>query len=1112
MSFSFKSLALAVTGLALSASTAGATQVTVDFDDLPANTELSTQYQGVGITDFSQTAAMESATSEGCVAPRVSNEHPGGAEPPSLPHWARFGKTGSQEFPDYVFCVRFADPQTEIQYRLSHGARLWYQRQNGAIVGPVSQSAGAKTLNYGGGASTTRIVGIHLEDQITNEPVWLDDLTYDSTAVPPPDWSAQPDPTAGVRAGSEAFQAIRVKHKFGDTTGTAFSIVPGTLPAGVSATINPASLPSGTTADQSVSVKLTAALDAVPGDFSYTVKIDPASGADRFLDVPAKVTAAIELQFAGKTARQSQNVEGFDAQAPTCDEITYSLNVRIPASASPDPGPVKIDVQGNNVPGGAIASGDGTKTVDVPADGTLVQLPRTITWAALGELSPQARLEAVAYYANAATPTFARIRSKLAVAQTKIDDVVELDPANDRTRPYVSAPRWDKQAGLLRIRGNRLCPGSMVLVGASAPAPLASISADHTEATVRIPRDATPSRGGGVKPLPPKADGAFLGLRVVAPNGVTTYGGAASFQLARASSLFAFKNAKTEKGITWKRWVEAYGSDQLELEVDPCGVMTFGLVDCTITKVPDPMQVLVWKIGYADFGKKGLCFGHVMVSDWLERGRLERAPLAAAGKSGGDNFSMADTPTPALQAEIERKFVLQAAPGYMLLNDNGQVKTFDALVKRLKDIFVAARDPWVSVWRSGKGHIVRATNIRLAGNKLTIETADSNLPFTADEASSVQKHKAAMDNSVIEVEKLSDGGYKFDLVSLEDFAGSTNIGGNGIRIVDPADVPTKFKSPLTAAGLLANAYIAASDGGDAQLVDEQGKPLPDVNVSPRLGGLGGLDGADLSVQSTRTVFLQQSRPGGQVVKRGGTLAALDGSVAPSARAAQAGAGQKLGLEGDGTALSPGGGTLAVANEKGAERRMVTVSGPVGTAVDVSAGGASVAVTGGSGNVALTLLRAGRRSSPPPLALPSVRLARGDRVTVPGKAFRARPGQVVELRLRRKGRTRSLRLRVKPGAKLVRSLTARVTRRRIAASSRFARLDELGTAVLGWRVVRSGRTIARGQSVAGDAAKTAGRMTLTVARALRRRDRVVVTAVARRGDGAGSAATRTVTVK
>ncbi len=245
--------------------------------------------------------------------------------------------------------------------------------------------------------------------------------------------------------------------------------------------------------------------------------------------------------------------------------------------------------------------------------------------------------------------------------------------------------------------------------------------------------------------------------------------------------------------------VQAYGTDQTYIHIDPCGFFTLGFGHCSVDVVPDPTAYIFLGIAQASM-ESGTCFGFSLSTQRLLEG-IDSLP--------GNLPSIFDQPAPdtdhdaqanhgvqpvldLLKADhlmqLSDEFLTQWGPTAQALQISDPSTVTPALAGEIEKVLSAGRFPLIEMNDNGEGHVVIAYDIVQTGTgTFDVYVYDSNDQFQPSENTDGSGHASAVNNAVIH---LTTNG-QWSLASTPEKDGTTPFHGGpgGLVVTDPQIIP-----------------------------------------------------------------------------------------------------------------------------------------------------------------------------------------------------------------------------------------------------------------------------------------------------------------------------------
>ena len=593
-----------------------------------------------------------------------------------------------------VFAGLFVPPATPV------AARLVAFRANGTVAAtgaamPISQQGFTTPVHVASAAADIASFELRLEGTgAVGAALGFDDLTIEYPANSLPDFSltAASGPFA-VLQGKSTDVPVQLTRLNG-SNGNIHMSVTG-LPTGVTAQVIPAAVP-GTQGN--ATVRLTAGPNAPPFEVprSITIRADPQGNANV---APVARSIGVLLRVAGNFSLQGPAGE---TEVPTCAGVdvpfkllrdrAFTGTVALTAEDLP-PG-----VTAQFLPGASIPPGGGFNV-----DATL-RLRGSVAAIAAKEVTIRAE-------SPGSPARTIKVKLKPAVPSAELESTLGL------------TPRHLTPGTQLRLRGNGLCPGTVLRVGnvlAEAPT---TVDPDGRGLTFNVPRLATT---GPVTVVPPPGSSEYVTNNTLVIRSVRNRFG------------FKFVNYGFDK-LAIDELTDLVGHDDLFITVNPC--WPWG--SCSIvTGILDPSAAVIWGVVNLTLraGGGGHCLGMVRATQELMGGRV---PLNRFGSG-----SIWDIPAFAGPGDEELKSFLDSRQALQITAEYIQAFVFRNRrvafqVGEIEKELRAGREPGV-VMLDGhlSGHQVRAYDMEpRPDGGVDILVYDPNRPFTLNEDGNAITHR-----------------------------------------------------------------------------------------------------------------------------------------------------------------------------------------------------------------------------------------------------------------------------------------------------------------------------------------------------------------------------------
>jgi hypothetical protein len=357
------------------------------------------------------------------------------------------------------------------------------------------------------------------------------------------------------------------------------------------------------------------------------------------------------------------------------------------------------------------------------------------------------------------------------------------------------------------INGAGFCPGSTVTFGNSdGVATPTSINPQGTQLTVNVPPLATSGQ-----------------VTVTSAGATGTAPSTMSIDTYRNVNGYQFHNY--DPSIDFEQLTDAFGENQTYDTIDLC--WPFG---CNV-KFRDPFAMLLNAFANATLDS-GACFGISLSSQrFLEGDRFldEFPPGHASSIFGLDSRS---GPSGELTNFINAMHVSQLSTEFLghylaraaALGIEGGAAGSATIFNEISEVLRAGRHPLVALAEGTTGHVVVAYNLEGAPGNYSIDVYDSNLPFNegGNEETEGSHHHDNYIASRISVN--SDGEW-----SLPSSGMHGNI--NGIVVTDPGQLPLHPTIPTGLGILKALGGIIFGSAGPGSTTEQGATPPPPSTVT-----------------------------------------------------------------------------------------------------------------------------------------------------------------------------------------------------------------------------------------------------------------------------------------
>jgi len=826
--FGFRAWLVVVIAMAALASpaVAAAASTTLDFEGLAPGTQVSNQFDGLGI-DFVNgviggsfndlvygdgVACYPVVTAVGAAAhsgTQVGDIGCADGEFPDSSVWANLADTASQVSLYAGFAPNYSSPPTSAQVTLA-GYDI-----TGAVVdhqtATIQAGSGTQTLLSVSSPSTANIVafGVFSNDK----GVQIDDVNFQTPSGLTPDFGISPQGgSVQPLQGGSATDTINIKRVNGSTGAVTLSA--SGLPAGVHASFSP-NPATGNSAIMTITTDPSAAAATSGTIPSFTITGTPDSSTVG--TVPRTASELVEVIPFFTLTEPSVKV-------PPCSTLQVPITVQAAAGFS---GTVGLSASGGPSDDQASFS---PATLSYPS-----QTKSVLTITSQSDVSgPAGTISVTAAGSNGISDTWHVPVTRVAPSITSLTDSSNQPLSGGLTPQGASSG----EGTIVIIHGQGFCPGSTVEFGnAEASAVMQGpftdgLGPDGDETAIRayVPSLATT---GNVYVVP--ADGSLNSLGTAsAPFTVDSY---------RDTDGFAFDNSDKFQsnvgGYSWSDVVDVFGYENTHISVNPC--WPFG--DCSIvTPVPDPLAAIFWGVVNDLGGSGGQCFGFSLASQRLLHGdqTFSAFPLQPGvsqdsvwnlngpdpgGGASGASGSVAHFIHLMHMEQFSRQalaFWLEKATGNAI---NGSQTS---LMNDVTSALNSGDHPLVEIRDGTQGHAMVAYAVDQADGNTSVGPGDRvidvynpDAPFTtAENATSGTTHQQTLATSQIIVHP--NGHWEFKGFSPE------YSGGPGSLVVLPySTVPVQPSLPINISDIVSLVFGSAtatqvSDGNGHQLLSANG--------------------------------------------------------------------------------------------------------------------------------------------------------------------------------------------------------------------------------------------------------------------------------------------------
>ena len=917
----------------------------------------------------------------------------------------------------------------------------------------------------------------------------VDDVSFAvPSSVPPPDFglsagngSAQP-----VQGGS-ATDTIAVRRVNGSTGPVEFSA--SGLPEGVTASFSP-NPATGNSTTMTISASASAAATTHGSIPSFTVTGSPVSttaGA-----TPHSITEGVEILPEFSLSYPNP------VEVPSCSALQVPLKVQAPSGYT---GSLSLSV--------GTGPSDDQASVSPAAINYPTETQATLKIDSQSDLSgPSGTIPVTVTGDNGISTTWYVPVTRVGPSITRVTD-------NSGTTSLTGGqvPEGGSLIGTdLVIHGQGFCPGSTVYfgnakAGANVIGPVQDGVGTYGGETAILTHVPAPATSGDLYVVPPggtmSGTGGSAGTATV-PFTIDSY---------RDDDAFSFENNSTFQnavgGYSWSDMKEVFGSRETDIYVNLC--WPFG--DCSFdTDVPNPIAAIWWGIADASL-QGGQCFGFSLFSQRLLDGETSfNGPLSSlplqSGVSGSSVWNLqgpyagsAGGPGPVLAHDIHLAHLEQLssqALHFWLSKAAGNAinGSQTSLISDVDQAISSGQYPLVEM-RHGltDGHAVVAYateetdgDPRVGPGDRVIDVYDPNRPFTTEENErDGVKHLSKLQESQIIVHP--DGHWTF---YGEFEAPMTKWGGGpGSLVVMPASVvPTQPSLASNVTGLLDLVFGSAhgtqvTDGAGHTLITPGGSidtgksGIPDATQFATQTGGGG-PAPDIymfghagdyttTVQGTGTGQYHQdlfSDGDGATIAASATKADTDTITASPDLG-----GLRFGQAKGPASGAPRPASVQLIGHGGGDEVTATVattmptSGQVGVAFTGKDKGVVVSAADRPTSAALTLTWSGPDGLPQTFAAPRVKLAAGDKARFTPSSWSALQSGHLTVSIRhRNGKTTRLTLhnRIKPADryKVTLSVDRKGKQRELGVTIHVRKVVPGSDALVTWEVLRGGKLAAK----------------------------------------------------
>ncbi len=804
----------------------------ITFDDLPANTALSNQYVSKGVTfgypPYSS-LPLNSQIPPGihCCFPVVVTAPPGHAT-----QAANISIEGGENFLPGMSGA-FTTFRQRVQATIGgfspgeqSSVTLSVFNINGLLVGRSdtrSLSAGPVTLIATIGSAEPSIAYFIIQTTIDESPIWVDDLTFDNPATPPPADFTLSDPigAAGfwMSRGTSASQNIVITRLNGSNGNIAFGT--GALPPGITASFTPNPAPGVT---GSVALTLTAAPDAqLIRDAIIFVTASPATAAAGQNSRQDQVHVNLFPQFSIFGLADTLNL--FPCTPADVEPIYFTKGVGFNEEVVLSVHGLALDGTAGPLPKGLTASFSPASFVPAGAEfevlGLTINADFSLPDNALKTdmvLIIQGSTLGVTKGPLKVFPFFATPveigRLKLHIVPPVIDS---LTPSGGLT------PQSLKPGTQVLMRGSGFCSNDQVQFGSISSLVVPAPAITSTEILATIPRTGIPGPITVTNPAGAQSAGSQLFP-------VDTY---------RNTAAFSFRNYKPH--ITFDEMTTAFGRDQTYDTIDLC------LIGCEFS-FRDPGAMILNAIANAIFSgaEGGSCFGFALASQRFLKGQRSLGDFPRL--PGGTTSFALDSPnlpggkggpsgplTEYINSQVVSQLSEQVVGSYLttVLGQNfiGATNRFNTIHEEIRAALAGGDHPMIllnhGITGAG-GHVVVAYDLLdVSPGDAFIYVYDSNSPYLSVPTTDVPE----VGRSRVEISN--------DRWTLSDTA--TNLNGPLTYLVVMPSSSVPVPPTILGAGLGSTILFGSANGAmpaphTTQLADTTGHTLFDssgqLNANP----------------------------------------------------------------------------------------------------------------------------------------------------------------------------------------------------------------------------------------------------------------------------------------
>jgi hypothetical protein len=1098
----------AIVAMTLPAVASADTTQTIDFETMATGTQVSNQFDSLGIDFVNGVVNVDAGAGDNNVAcyPVVKDAGSGAHSGTQVGSIA----CANGEFGDSDMYANLIDSTTNVSLWVnvpaslplssSSTVTLYAYTADDTLVGTDSatfDSADQTTwqhLSVSSGSpsdysiASFSVYGPSLASGVAPGSVGaqVDDVNFvRPSSVPPPDFGVSASNGSGqpVQGGS-ATDTINIRRVNGSTGGISFSA--SGLPNGVTASFSPDPA-TGNSTTLTISASASAAATTFGSIPSFTITGSPASATAG--TAPHSISEGVEVLPEFSLSYPNP------VNVPACSDLQVPLKVQAPSgytgSLSLSLGIGPSDDQASISPTVLSYPSETQATLTIKSQSDLNGASGTIPVTVTGN--------------NGISTTWYVPVVRVAPSITRVSD-----SSGATTLTSGQVPEGADLIGTnVVIHGQGFCPGSTVYFGnAKASADVIGpvqdgigTYGDETAILTNVPALAT---SGDIYVVPP--GGTMTGI--VGVTGTAT--AAFTIDSYRDTNSFSFDNDNSFQsavgGYSWSDMKQVFGSQNTDIYINACWPWS----DCSFdTDVPNPIAAIWWGIADASL-RDGQCFGFSLSSQRLLDNvgsfneYLGSFPLQS-GVPGGSVWNLQGPagnggPGPALSHYIHLTHLEQLssqALHFWLSKATGNAVNGSqtSLLSDVTQAIDAGQYPLVELQNGTSGHVVVAYAVdqtdgdpRVATGDRVIDVYDPNRPFSIGEnALDGSSHQTTLQQSQIIVHPNGHwtfyGNFETPMTEWS--------GGPGSLVVMPANVVPVQPSLASNVGGLLDLVFGSADG--TQVTDSAGHTLltSDGSINASKSGIQGATqfatmtgsdkpGADIFMLGkagnyTTTVHGTGAGQYHQVLFSNGDGAAITASATKSDTDSITALANLGGLHfGQSKGATSGGARSAsvqLVGHSGADEITATVattmpaSGRAGVAFTGNDAGVRVTAGGQSTSAALTLAWTGPDGLPQTFVAPAVKLAAGDRADFTPSSWSALESGHLTVSIRhRNGRT--TRLVLHNGARPADRYSVKLgvakkgKRSKLQVTIHIRKLVTGSDALVTWEVLRGGKLAAK----------------------------------------------------